>query len=83
MYHVYMTTRQVSVSLTAATLNRLERLRHKMHRSRSEIIAEAVEEYVKRQEGPPPLPTFEMEPMSLPEQKRAMVESMERRGGKK
>ncbi|MEU1983773.1 ribbon-helix-helix protein, CopG family [Nocardia sp. NPDC019395] len=78
-----MTTRQVSVSLTATTLNRLERLRHKMHRSRSEIIAEAVEEYVKRQEGPPPLPTFDMEPMDLPEQKRTMVESMQRRAGKR
>lgn len=83
MYHVYMTTRQVSVSLTTTTLNRLERLRHKMHRSRSEIIAEAVEDYVKRQEGPSPLPTFDMEPMSLPEQKSAMVESMERRAGKR
>ncbi|NKY55949.1 CopG family ribbon-helix-helix protein [Nocardia flavorosea] len=78
-----MTTRQVSVSLTPTTLNRLERLRHKMHRSRSEIIAEAVEEYVKRQECPPPLPTFDMEPMSRAEQKQAMVESMERRAGKR
>lgn len=83
MYHVHMTTRQVSVSLTTTTLNRLERLRRKVHRSRSEIIAEAVEDYVKRQEGPPPLPVFDIDPMDHPEQRRAMVESMIRRASKR
>jgi hypothetical protein len=83
MYHVYMTTRQVSVSLNATTLDRLERLRRKMHRSRSEIIAEAVAEYVKRQEAPPPMPTFDIEPMSPQEQKQAMIESMQRRVSKR
>jgi hypothetical protein len=78
-----MTTRQVSVSLATTTLDRLERLRRKMHRSRSEIIAEAVEDYVNRQEAPPPMPTFDIEPMSALDQKQAMVDSMQRRAAKR